>query len=301
MKSSNSFPNLGLGVGLRPSHYSDFFEDKNLAISWVEVISENYMSWMNFQPQKPMETLERVRENIPVVMHGVSLSIGSADALNLDYLRKLRDLEKRIQPSMISDHLCWTGVNGENLHDLMPLPYTEEAIRHIVSKVQQVQDFLGRQILLENVSSYVEFSQSEMPEWDFLKEVTNRAGCGILLDVNNVYVSSFNHHFDPKKYLEAIPVASVGQMHLAGHTNKGTHLIDTHDEPVCDEVWELYRFASARFGHVNTMVEWDAQIPTWQRLMEEVGKIKIIQDGIATITTGDACEKPRAGRTAATV
>lgn len=277
MKSNHSFPQLGLGVGLRSQHYSDFFSESKRSVDWVEIISENFIAWKNFAPQKPLEVLEKVRREVPVLMHGVSMSIGSVDPLNMDYLTKLRDLERRLQPSVVSDHLCWTGVDGENLHDLMPLPYTEEAIQHIVERVQKVQEFLGRSILLENVSSYVEFGHSQMPEWEFLKEVLQRSGCGILLDVNNVYVSSVNHGFDPLKYLSAIPQAGVGQMHLAGHTNKGTHLIDTHDEPVCDDVWKLYRFAVQRFGNVNTMIEWDAQIPSWQRLMEEVEKIRVIQ------------------------
>jgi len=211
-------------------------------------------------------------------MHGVSLSIGSVDPLNRDYLTKLKALAERFQPAWISDHLCWTGVDGENLHDLLPLPYTEEAIDHIVDRVNQVQDFLGRRFVLENVSSYLTYAHSAMTEWDFLTEIANRADCGILLDVNNVYVSSVNHGFDPVKYLDAIPPARVAQFHLAGHQNNGDHLVDTHDHPVCDPVWELYEKACRRFGNVSTLLERDDRIPPFEELSQELNRAKSIQE-----------------------
>lgn len=290
---TNSYPKLGLGVGLRPVHYKDFFEEKNPVVDWVEVISENYMTWKSFYPKRPLEVLEQVREHVPVLLHGVSLSIGSVDPVDKDYLKKLKELARIIEPAVISDHLCWTGVRGENLHDLLPLPYTREAVELVAAKIHQVQDFLGRPLLLENISSYVSFSHSEMSEWEFLNEVTARSGCGLLLDVNNIYVNAINHGFDALKFLNALPVSAVGQIHLAGHSRKGSYLVDTHDEPVCDEVWELYRKALARFGKVSTMIEWDAQIPAWSRLMQEVTKIKSIQ--------GEEHAKADAGRSSTSI
>lgn len=276
-RSRNSFPQLGVGVGLRPSHYDDFLGERSPVVEWVEVISENYMNWKNFYPRRPLEILTQVRENAPVVLHGVSMSIGSVDPLNKDYLKKLKELVGRIEPAMVSDHLCWTGMQGENLHDLLPLPYTAEALDLVIAKIQQVQEFLGRPLLLENISSYVDFAHSEMSEWEFLRELARRSGCGLLLDVNNVYVNAINHGFDACEYLQGLPGEKIAQIHLAGHTRKDGYLIDTHDEAVCEEVWDLYRQALRLFPGVSAMIEWDSRIPSWSRLMAEVQKIKDIQ------------------------
>ncbi len=263
--SSLLSPALGFGLGLRADHYETILETRP-SVDWFEIISENYM----VPGGKPLHFLDRVRERYPLVMHGVSLSIGSTDPLNRDYLRQLKQLADRVQPAWISDHLCWTGVHGKNMHDLLPLPYTEEAVRHVAGRVRQVQDALGRRILLENVSSYVTYRQSAMTEWEFLKAVVEQADCLILLDVNNIYVSSFNHGFDPLDYLNAVPVGRVQQIHLAGHRNMETHIIDTHDEPVVDPVWELYRAAARRFGRVSTMIERDDNIPPLPELLAEL-------------------------------
>jgi hypothetical protein len=211
-----------------------------------------------------------------MVMHGVTLSIGTHDPLNREYLKQLRALAKRIEPRWISDHLCWTGAHGLNAHDLLPLPYTEEALKHVAARVSEVQDFLGRRILLENVSSYVSYPESEMSEWEFLREIAGRADCLILLDINNVFVSSVNHEFNPHTYLNAIPVERVWQFHLAGHRNHGDYIIDTHDEPVIDPVWELYEAAVRRFGRVSTMIERDDNIPPLAELLAELDRARRI-------------------------
>lgn len=267
---SSSFKDLGIGVGLRAQHYEHFLTTPPKSVSWVEVISENHMAWQTQPVGRPLQTLLKVRRHLPVALHGVSLSIGSADPINKNYLTHLNELIDRVEPSIVSDHLCWTGVNGTNLHDLLPLPYTQSVLKHVASKINQVQDFLGRQILIENPSSYLQFKQSEMTEWQFMAELSKLADCGLLLDVNNVYVSSVNHGFDPLEYLSAIPKERVGQIHLAGHSNKGSHLIDTHDHPVCKEVWELYRWVCRHFGQKTTMVERDDNIPEWQELEQEL-------------------------------
>jgi uncharacterized protein (UPF0276 family) len=258
-------PPLGFGLGLRVDHYETILKDLP-AVDWFEALTENYL----VPGGKPLHHLMRIREHYPMVMHGVSLSIGSAAPLDRVYLGELRALAQRVEPAWISDHLCWTGVGGKNLHDLMPLPYTDEALRHVVARVRAVQDILGRRILLENVSSYVSFRDSRMTEWDFLRTVAEEADCLILLDVNNIYVSSINHEFDPHDYLAAIPVERVQQMHLAGHENHGDYLIDTHDHPVSDPVWALYAAAVQRFGPVSTMIERDANIPPLGELQLEL-------------------------------
>jgi uncharacterized protein (UPF0276 family) len=258
-------PALGFGLGLRTDHYETILESRP-NIDWFEILSENYL----VPGGKPLHFLDRVRADYPLVMHGVSLSIGSTDPLNHDYLRQLKALAARVEPAWISDHLCWTGVHGRNMHDLLPLPYTEEAVAHVAARVQQVQDVLGRRLLLENVSSYVTYKQSDMTEWEFLNAVVARADCQILLDVNNIYVSSFNHGFDPLDYLNAVPVERVQQFHLAGHRYLDTHIIDTHDEPVVDPVWDLYRAAVRRFGPVSTMIERDDNIPPLAELLDEL-------------------------------
>jgi hypothetical protein len=235
-------------------------------VDWLEVLTENYL----VPGGKPLHYLERLRRDYPVVMHGVSLSIGSTDPLNLEYLAQLKDLAARVEPLWISDHLCWTGVAGRNLHDLMPLPYTQEAVAHVAARVARVQDYLGRRILLENVSSYVTYRASEMTEWDFLAGIARRADCLILLDVNNIYVSSRNHGFDPAAYLEGVPAERVQQIHLAGHENCGDCIVDTHDAPIVDPVWDLYGEAVRRFGPVLTMIERDDNIPPLAELVAEL-------------------------------
>ena len=226
---SARLPFLGFGLGLRPQHYEAILSGSP-AIDWFEVISENYM----VPGGKPLRMLDRIREGYPVVMHGVSLSIASTAPPNFEYLQALRDLARRVEPKWISDHLCWTGVHGKNLHDLLPIPYTQEALDHVVGRVQLVQEYLGRALVLENVSTYVQFNNSEMTEWEFLAELSRRSGCWLLFDVNNVYVSAFNHGYDPRTFLEGIPADRVVQFHLAGHDQMGTHIIDTHDHPVCE-------------------------------------------------------------------
>jgi hypothetical protein len=255
----------GFGLGLRTQHYEAVLNEPH-AIDWLEVITENYL----VPGGKPLHYLDRVRERFPLVMHGVSLSIGSTDPIDTDYLKQVRALARRIEPHWISDHLCWTGVDGRNLHDLLPLPYTEEALKSVAARVGQVQDALGRRLLLENVSSYLTFHASEMTEWEFLREVAERADCAILLDINNIYVSSVNHGFDPLAYLAAIPPHRVRQFHLAGHSDLGGHLIDTHDHPIVEPVWNLYAAALARFGAVPTMIERDDNIPELAELVSEL-------------------------------
>lgn len=261
----------GFGLGLRTDHYTTILETRP-SIDFFEVISENFL----VPGGKPHYYLNKIRESYPMVMHGVSLSIGSTDPLNWDYLKQLKNLANQLKPSWISDHLCWTGVNQLNMHDLLPLPYTEEAIRHVVERVKTVQDFLGQQILLENVSSYLTFKDSELTEWDFLKIIAIEADCLILLDINNIYVSSFNHGFDPITYLEGIPTNRVRQFHLAGHTNNGDHIIDTHDAPIIDAVWQLFQAAVKRFGPVATLIERDDSIPPLEELLVELEYAKKI-------------------------
>ena len=255
----------GFGLGLRTQHYEAVLNEPH-AIDWLEVITENYL----VPGGKPLHYLERIRRRFPLVMHGVSLSIGSTDPIDLDYLAQVRTLAARIEPHWISDHLCWTGIEGRNLHDLLPLPYTEDALASVVERVGQVQDALGRQILLENVSSYLTYRASDMSEWEFLREVAERADCAILLDINNIYVSSVNHGFDPLAYLQAMPRERVRQFHLAGHSDLGGHLIDTHDHPIVEPVWDLYCAAVAQFGAVPTMIERDDNIPSLSELVAEL-------------------------------
>lgn len=266
-------PDLGYGLGLRTEHYERVLADRP-DVDWFEIISENYM----VDGGKPLDYLNRIRELYPMVMHGVSLSIGSVQPLDMDYLRRLRALVERVQPAWFSDHLCWTGVEGVNLHDLMPLPYTEEALQHVVDRVSRVQDYMGRRMLLENVSSYVSYSDSQMSEWEFLREVAERADCLILLDINNVYVSAFNHNFDPLAYLQAMPTDRVYQFHLAGHSYEKNLIIDTHDHPIADPVFELYAAAVQRFGRVSTMIERDDNIPPLEELLDELDHVRRIAE-----------------------
>jgi uncharacterized protein (UPF0276 family) len=256
---------LGFGLGLRVDHYEAILAD-HPPVDWFEALTENYL----VPGGKPLDYLMRIRERYPMVMHGVSLSIGSTQPLDRNYLAQVKALAARVEPHWISDHLCWTGIAGRNMHDLLPLPYTEEALSNVVERVRTVQDILGRRILLENVSSYVTYRDSRLTEWDFLREIAQRADCLLLLDVNNIYVSSVNHEFNPLDYLHAIPVDRVQQIHLAGHENHGDYLIDTHDHPVPDPVWELYSAAVRRFGNVSTMIERDANIPPLEELCSEL-------------------------------
>lgn len=274
-KNNQTRPYLGYGLGLRTDHY-DTILDNLPDVDWFEIISENYM----VPGGKPLYYLDKIRQHYPMVMHGVSLSLGSMDPLDQDYLKQLKQLIKRVEPEWVSDHLCWTGVHGKNLHDLMPLPYTSDTIRHVVSRIQQVQDYLGQQILIENVSSYVTYKQSEMTEWEFLSEVANRADCLILLDINNIYVSAFNHEFNPHDYLYHVPPERVYQHHLAGHANEGDYIIDTHDHPIVDPVWSLYADAVRHFGPVSTMIERDDNIPPFDELLTELEQARQIADSI---------------------
>ncbi len=278
-------PCLGFGLGLRTQHYQEILADRP-AVDWFEALTENYL----VPGGKPLYYLEQVRAHYPVVLHGVSLSIGSTDALDQRYLDRLKALASRIEPAWISDHLCWTGLDGRNLHDLLPLPYTEEAVRHVSERILKVQDFLGRRLLIENVSSYVTYADSQMSEWEFLSAVVERADCLVLLDVNNIYVSAFNHDFDARDYLEGIPVGRVQQMHLAGHRNHGEYIVDTHDEPVIDPVWELYAAACRRFGSVSTMIERDDNIPPLVDLLAELDQARRIaaDSDHARLAAGDA-------------
>jgi uncharacterized protein (UPF0276 family) len=268
--SKITHPHLGFGLGLRPKHYPYIFE-KNPAIDWFEIISENFMD----TDGKPRRNLARIKEHYSIVMHGVSMSIGTASPLNSEYLHKLKALIKWVQPAWISDHLCWTGVAHKNTHDLLPIPYTEEALKHIVQRIKEVQDFLETPIALENPSTYLEFKQSSMPEAEFIARMAEDSKCNLLLDVNNVYVSCYNHRLDAKSYIDALPLDHVIQIHLSGHSNKGSHIIDTHDSSVIDEVWNLYKYVVHKAGRTpNTMIEWDDHIPEFPQLEAELNKAK---------------------------
>jgi uncharacterized protein (UPF0276 family) len=269
---------LGIGIGLRTVHFGEILAERP-AIDWFEVLSENFMDTGG----RPLYVLDQVVERYPVALHGVSLSIGSTDPLDHVYLRRLRWLAERTRARWVSDHLCWTGALGRNTHDLLPLPYDEATLRHVVRRVREVQDVLERPLVLENPSTYVAFASSTMSEWGFLARLAEQADCGLLLDVNNVYVSGFNHGFDPREYVDAIPADRVVQYHLAGHTNKGTHIIDTHEGPALDAVWELYARSSARTGPVSTLFEWDSEIPPLDVVRAEAEKARPLR-GAATAT-----------------
>ena len=258
MANRFNVPNLGIGLGLRTVHYAHILEHEPI-VAWFEILSENFMQTEG----RPLYFLDQIAERYPIVMHGVSLSIGSSDPLDRAYLAELKSLRERTGARWVSDHLCWTGVSKKNTHDLLPMPYTEEALRHVVSRVRAVSDILGTPIALENPSTYAEFSGSSMKEWEFLARLAEEADCAILLDVNNVYVSAKNHGFDPMTYLDAIPWDRVVQFHVAGHTDHGTHAIDTHIGPVADPVWKLLGVAYARSGGASVLLEWDAQIPSF--------------------------------------
>ncbi len=262
-------PNLGLGVGLRPPHYEHVLRH-GPQVDWFEIISENFIDNHGYA----RHVLEQVAAQVPIVMHGVSLSIGSSDPLSLAYLRKLRQLAAEIRPAWISDHLCWTGAASLNSHDLLPLPLDEASLRHVGARVRQVQEFLGRPLILENPSTYVEFAQSSMPEWEFLGRLAEDTGCGLLLDVNNVHVSAHNHGYDAAAYIRQLPHDHIVQIHLAGPTVRGAMLIDTHDAPVPDAVWRLYALAQQLTGGVSALLEWDAEIPPYPQLLAELDKAR---------------------------
>jgi uncharacterized protein len=271
-----NLPDLGIGVGLRTVHFGHILS-RRPAVDWFEVLSENFMDTRG----RPLWVLDQVAERYPIALHGVSMSIGSTDPLDREYLRKLKALAARTRAHWVSDHLCWTGVAGRNVHDLLPMPYTEEALRHTAERVRQVSEILERPLVLENPSSYVEFAASSMPEWEFLTRLGEEADCGLLLDVNNVYVSSFNHGFDPRVYIDSIPAGRVVQYHVAGHTKKGTHILDSHSDHAVAEVWELFRRSCRRTGNVATLYEWDEDIPDFEVLHAEALKARAYRDETA--------------------
>ncbi len=262
---------LGFGLGLRIPHYAHIFEHSP-AVDFFEVISENFMNASGV----PLYNLDRVAERYPIVLHGVCLSLGSSDPLDFDYLRKLKALAKRVKAPWFTDHLCWTRFGGHHHHDLYPLPYTPEVAGYVADRARVVQDFLELPFGIENLSAVAEFAENRMPEWEFYRRVVEEAGCSMMLDVNNIYVSSRNHGFDPREYLRGLDLSRVLQMHLAGHTDCGAYVLDTHDHPVRDEVWELFREAYAGCGGAATLVEWDDRIPPFEETHAEVLKAKAL-------------------------
>jgi uncharacterized protein (UPF0276 family) len=276
-------PDLGVGIGLRTVHFGEILAKKP-ALDWFEVLSENFMDTGG----RPLHVLDRVVERYPVALHGVSLSIGSTDPLDRGYLLKLKALATRTRAAWVSDHLCFTGVLGRNTHDLLPLPYDTATLRHVTRRVKQVQDALERPLVLENPSTYLAYARSSMTEWEFLTALCDATGCALLLDVNNVYVSSFNHGFDARQYIDAIPADRVVQVHLAGHTNKGTHIVDTHDGPAIAQVWKLYARLCARTGPVATLFEWDASIPPLAAVVKEAAKARAFRTATAATGTDGA-------------
>lgn len=284
-------PFLGVGVGLRPPHYAEVLERGRrgaLRVDWFEALSENYM----VPGGRPRRVLGQVRELVPIALHGVSMNIGSIDPLERGYLRQLAELAARTDPAWVSDHLCWTAVDGRNLHDLLPLPRTSETLRHVADRIARVQDFLGRRIALENVSSYLRFEADEGEEWEFLVAVAEESDCGLLLDVNNVCVNAHNHGFDPLRYLDAIPAERVFQIHLAGHSEAGPLRIDTHDRAVPQEVWALYAHAVRRLGRVSTLIEWDAELPAYDVLEAEAERAReILERAWRSEEEEDGCQR----------
>jgi uncharacterized protein (UPF0276 family) len=268
--------NLGFGLGLRTAHYNAILDDKP-TIDWFEILTENYL----VPGGKPHYYLEKIREHYPMTMHGVSMSIGSSDPLDWDYLTQVKTLAQRIEPAWISDHLCWTGIYGKNTHDLLPLPYTEEAVKHIANRIIQIQDFLGQRLLIENISTYLSYHDSVLKEWDFLKEICKRADCLILLDINNLYVNSINHEFDALEYLTSIPTTRICQIHLAGHSTQGNCIIDTHDQDIINPVWNLYeKLLTLLDRPVATMIERDDNIPPIPLLLSELNHARKISERV---------------------
>lgn len=273
---------LGYGLGLRPVYFDEIMSSRP-PVDWFEIISENYM----VSGGRPLSMLDEARARYPIVMHGVAMSLASTDPLDFDYLAELKALIARVEPAWVSDHVAWTGVHGLTLHDLLPIPYTRESLDHIVERICRVQDFLKRPLVVENASTYVSFVESEMSEQDFVAEMARRADCLLLLDINNVFVSSFNHGFDPVAFIDAIPPERVVQFHMAGHTDKGTHRVDTHDQPVCDEVWALYEHARRRFPDASAMIERDDNFPPFEELLDELQRMhdidaRIAADGVSS-------------------
>lgn len=262
---------LGFGLGLRKEHFHDIIETRP-KVDWFEILTENYL----VPGGKPLYYLDQIHQDYPMVMHGVSLSIGNSDELDFNYLKQVKQLASRIDAQWISDHLCWTGMGGSNAHDLLPLPYTQESVKHVVNRIKQVQDYLQQPILMENVSSYISYQQSEMTEWEFLSNVAEQADCLILLDINNIFVTAVNHKLDARTYIDAIPKNRVQQFHLAGHTDFGDYIIDTHDHDIRTEVWDLYQYAVNRFGSVTTMIERDDHIPPLSELVAELDTARTI-------------------------
>lgn len=262
----------GFGAGLRAQHYREALGDEARRIDWFEAITENYLE----PGGQPRAILRRIRERGPITLHGVSLSLGSTDPIDKQYLRSVRELAREIEPALVSDHLCWSSLSGQHVHDLWPLPRTEESLAHVAERVLLVEEALGRPLVIENISAYMAFGSSTIAEAEFLAELCRRTHCKLLVDLNNLYVCERNLGVDAAAWLTAIPRGAVAQFHLAGHSDQGSHLLDTHDAPVCDDVWSLYRLALARFGVVPTMIEWDEQLPTYDRLCEEVDRARTI-------------------------
>ena len=269
---TTTYPHLGFGLGLRAPHYEEILRDRPQNIDWFEIISENFLD----AHEGYWDFLETLRSTYPFVMHGVSMSIGGTDPFDADYIRKMKKLIEFLQPAWVSDHLCFTGINRHNTHDLLPIPLTEESLRHVTARIDEMQNHLNRKLVFENPSSYLEFAQSDIPEAEFMAAMAKSTGCGILLDVNNVYVSAFNHGFDAKAYIDAIPADAIAQIHLAGHDHRGTHIIDTHDRAVIDPVWDLYAYALRQKGFHSTMVEWDDRIPPLPELIAALDKARAV-------------------------
>lgn len=274
MANKFGFKNLGFGMGLRSQHYPYIMKNWPKTVDWFEIISENFMD----TDGRPKRILAEIKEHYPIVMHGVSMSIGTTDPLNSEYMKKLKALMKWLNPPWVSDHLCWTGTAHKNTHDLLPVPYTEEALAHIIKKIKHVQDYIERPLIIENPSTYMEFKDSQMPEWEFISRMAEKSSCGLLLDVNNIYVSCYNHRLDPKEYIDALPHDRVVQIHLAGHDNMGTHIIDSHRGKVIDEVWALYRYVIGKAGKISTMIEWDEDVPSFNTVLKEVNKARKLTD-----------------------
>jgi uncharacterized protein len=268
-------PLTGFGLGLRPEHYQDFMRARQ-RVDWLEILTDNYL----VPGGKPLYFLEKIRRDYPIAMHGVAMNLGSTDPLDRHYLQQVRMLAEQFGAAIISDHLCWTGVQGQYLHDLLPLPYSDEAVRHCAQRIRQAQDILGRRLVIENLSAYLE-ADTPMTEWDFLAAIAEEADCELLVDINNIYVSSRNQGFDPMDYLRGLPAGRIRQFHLAGHTDHGVICIDTHDQPVCDAVWDIYAQASALFGPLPTMIERDDHIPPLADLLEELDRARTISREVA--------------------
>lgn len=294
-RENHNIPDLGIGIGARAKHYAALFGETSAKphdkVDWLEVISENFMVGGG----KPHRNLARLIDDYRLVPHGVSMSIGAPGALDKAYLTRLKEVVSKIRPPWCSDHLCWTGAHGVEIHDLLPLPHTKETIAHVSERIRQVQDFLEVPFAIENVSSYLAYEASEMPEWDFVAAIAEKADCGILFDCNNIYVSGYNHGFDPNDYIDAMPNDRVVQMHLAGHTDKGAYLLDTHSDHVTDPVWDLYRRATERFGAVSTLIEWDEDIPDFDVVAEEAVKARAVRAEVLGRANKSASGAPDVG------